>query len=149
MDKKNHLKDIISGNAGSIPVLLKLYDLFDEEWNLDLALYLGNDLLSTAVKEPRGWSWGSNANGVEHIQHNLTGFSHGAAGIGYALLWLYTKTGKKEFENAAKRAFSYENSWFDGQYDNWPDFRSSAENDSIADKGFKFMNACIKILVEK
>ena len=41
--------------------------------------------------------------------NNLTGFSHGAAGIGYALLELYAITKELKFLMAAENAFSYEN----------------------------------------
>ena len=54
--------------------------------------------------------------------NNLTGFSHGAAGIGYALLELYDITKELKFLMAAENAFSYENHWFNKQNNNWPDF---------------------------
>jgi type 2 lantibiotic biosynthesis protein LanM len=117
----DHLLDLISGNAGAIPALLHIYyNVFHDQKIFDLALQLGNELLSSAVKESIGWSWP--ATSIE-TQHNLTGFSHGAAGMGYGLLELYNKTEKKEFRHGAEQAFAYENHWFNPEHDNWPDFR--------------------------
>jgi lantibiotic biosynthesis protein len=124
--KQQHFLDVISGNAGAIPALLKMYDSFKDHIILDLALDLGNELISSATKDSIGWSWDSKANGAESTQHNLTGFSHGAAGIGYGLLELFNKTDKKEYRYAAEQAFSYENNWFSEKENNWPDFRKDS-----------------------
>jgi type 2 lantibiotic biosynthesis protein LanM len=124
-----HLMDIISGNAGAIPALLHIYfNLLHDEKIYDLALKLGGELLSCAVKEPFGWSWDHRANGITSAKHNLTGFSHGAAGIGYGLLELYNMTEKKDFLEASEKAFSYENHWFSEQNSNWPDFRTNIQS---------------------
>jgi lantibiotic modifying enzyme len=56
-------------------------------------------------------------------QRNLTGFSHGAAGAGYALLALFHATGDAQYREAAMLAFQYERHWFDPTVGNWPDFR--------------------------
>jgi lantibiotic modifying enzyme len=104
--------DVISGNAGAIPALLEMYDLFHENRILELALSLGDELLSSSVKEQVGLSWDSRVNGIDSIKQNLTGFSHGAAGIGYSLLELFLETDRQEYCEAAKQAFAYENSWF-------------------------------------
>jgi lantibiotic modifying enzyme len=53
----------------------------------------------------------------------LTGFSHGAAGISYALLRLYERTHADEFLEAAREGVAYEQSVFDSTSDNWPDLR--------------------------
>ena len=54
---------------------------------------------------------------------NLTGFSHGAAGIGWSLLELYQATGEGRFREAGEQAFAYERHWFDAARGNWPDLR--------------------------
>ena len=54
-----------------------MYDSFKEHKILELALSLGNELISSATKDLIGWSWDSKANGAESTQHNLTGFSQG------------------------------------------------------------------------
>lgn len=55
----------------------------------------------------------------------LTGFSHGAAGYGYALSALSTATGNAEFEAAAQSCIRYERSLFSPVARNWPDLRVS------------------------
>ena len=52
-----------------------------------------------------------------------TGFSHGAAGIAYALLRLYAVTRQQEFWEAACEAINYERLTFMPEEGNWPEFR--------------------------
>lgn len=127
-DESVHLMDIISGNAGAIPVLLELYEIFHENYLINLALKLGDELIRSAEKNSKGWSWDSRANGIQLAQHNLTGFAHGTAGFGYSLLELYHKTSAKKFRIASEQAFAYENYWFNSDRDNWPDFRIGNNN---------------------
>jgi lantibiotic modifying enzyme len=53
----------------------------------------------------------------------LTGLSHGAAGIGCALLELFRTTENRKFLRAAESAFRYEGRWFNEDRGNWPDLR--------------------------
>ena len=53
----------------------------------------------------------------------MTGFSHGAAGIAYALLRLYGVTQDTIFLAAAEEAIAYERSVFSPVAQNWPDLR--------------------------
>src|SRR5205085_12425978 len=85
---KEHLIDVISGNAGAIPALLDMHELLGESSLIDIAFKLGDELLSLAVKLPIGWSWNSNMAGMESA-HNLSGFSPGAGGAGFGLLELF------------------------------------------------------------
>ncbi len=59
----------------------------------------------------------------------LTGFSHGAAGIAYALLRLYKLTGDNRYKEAAEEAIAYERSVFIPELNNWPDFRQPQTKD--------------------
>ena len=115
--------DVISGNASAIPILIDLYQFFREERILELSVKLGEELIENSIKESYGWSWDGRANSIMESSNNLTGFSHGTAGIGYALLELYNATKEIKFLDAAKKAFSYENYWFNARNSNWPDFR--------------------------
>ncbi len=54
---------------------------------------------------------------------HLTGFSHGAAGITYALLRLYAVTGQDELRRAALDGIAHETALFDPARANWPDLR--------------------------
>jgi lantibiotic modifying enzyme len=119
--------DVISGSAGVIPVLLRLKEHFSEDFLLDLALRHGEMLLESANRSDEGWSWKTIQ--VEG-QKDLTGFSHGTAGIAWSLLELHTRFKEERFLQAAKSTLSYERRWYNREQENWPDFRSLAETGS-------------------
>ncbi|MGA9865491.1 MAG: lanthionine synthetase LanC family protein [Acetobacteraceae bacterium] len=123
-DPKTGGLDVIGGSAGIIPVLLMLHPQHPDLGLRDLAVRHGGHLLETAHRDEAGWSW--DTLGVPG-QRDLTGFSHGTAGIGWALLELHRATAQPEFAAAAGRAFDYERHWFDRRQGNWPDFRAAAE----------------------
>lgn len=107
--------DVIGGAAGCILGLLALAD----DAALERAIACGRRLL----RERRGAAWkGSIAT------RPLTGFSHGAAGIAYALLRLARETGDREFVDAAAEAIAYEDALFDDEHQNWPDLRDDYAN---------------------
>jgi lantibiotic modifying enzyme len=112
--------DLMSGRAGAIAALLVLHRIMGDAWLLDFAVRLGDELLKTATKADIGYSWKSP--GLRN-QHNLTGFSHGTAGVAYALVELFSVTGEATYLETAKLAFQYERYWFDSEVGNWPDFR--------------------------
>jgi lantibiotic modifying enzyme len=51
--------------------------------------------------------------------------SHGAAGFAYALASLAAVTGREEFATAASECIALENSSYDAEHTNWPDFRDA------------------------
>jgi lantibiotic modifying enzyme len=53
----------------------------------------------------------------------LTGFAHGMSGIAAALLEFYHITQNEDSLNLALSAMNYENSCFNTDVNNWPDFR--------------------------
>ncbi|WP_298517067.1 lanthionine synthetase LanC family protein [uncultured Kordia sp.] len=110
--------DIISGAAGSISVLLKLYYAEQDEDFLDIAKKCGEFLLKKAMKQGEIYSWmtvdKSNA---------LTGYSHGASGIASALMELYATTKEEQYWHAAMGGYNYEKQWYNQQTQNWPDLR--------------------------
>ena len=75
--------DHISGAAGAIAALLSLYHALGDDFLLEKAVALGEILVERAVRTTRHWSWTTTN---ERGEANLTGFSHGAAGIGCALM---------------------------------------------------------------
>jgi len=103
--------DVIDGSAGAIAVLLKFR-------LLEAASRHGDLLLAQASRAEDGWSWKT-----IRAHRNLTGFSHGAAGIAWALLELYRATGECRFREGALEAFRYERSCFSSAERNWPDYR--------------------------
>jgi len=112
--------DLFYGKAGTIVGVLILRELLDKPPLLDLCLPLARELLNKARKSKAGYSWPSSA---MPGARNLTGFSHGAAGIGYALLELFQATDDSRYRSAAEAAFAYERHWYDPAQQNWPDLR--------------------------
>lgn len=111
--------DVIAGSAGAITALINLHRKYPENGLLELATKHGEHLLNTARRESFGWSWNT-----MDSPKDLTGFSHGAAGIGWALLELHVATGEDRFRTAAEEAFRYEQHYYNAEQENWPDFRS-------------------------
>jgi lantibiotic modifying enzyme len=81
----------------------------------------GENLLRTAKKHDTGLSWTT----IEMPnQPDLLGFSHGTAGIGWALLELHRETQEEKFKQAALQAFRHERHYFSEEHQNWPDLRN-------------------------
>ena len=118
--------DLIAGRAGGILCLLALRELGVAEATRERATILGEGLLAAADCDGDGWSWPSFSSPQSR---NLTGLSHGAAGIGVALLELHRLGGEAKFRAAAEEAFGYERSLFDPQVRNWPDLREHVLRD--------------------
>lgn len=111
--------DLISGAAGTIPVLIDAYRITKNESLLHKAIQLGNELLKNGIQNHNTMSWQTVPG-----KQNLTGFSHGASGIALALLKLYQETDNPHFLKASQGGFNYERSTFDARQQNWPDFRA-------------------------
>lgn len=114
--------DTIGGASGAILGLLALYAQTKDAKVLDTAAMCGQHLLAhrTSINNaPKAWKILG--------QKQYTGFSHGAAGIAYALLRLYEATKETAYLEAAKEAIAYENSVFSEIAANWPDFRDFAQ----------------------
>ncbi len=118
-EREDRRLDFLAGAAGAIPALLNLAAHLEKKWIRRMAHHLGDHLIKTARPEPVGWSWEVSPACIR----NLTGLAHGAAGFGHALLELYVDSGEARFLYAARQAFAYENQHFNGQMENWPDFR--------------------------
>jgi class II lanthipeptide synthase len=112
--------DVVTGSAGTILALLGLATALDEPARLDDAIAVGAELIGAATVTRHGWSW---ATPDQRRRAHLCGLSHGAAGIGWALLELFAATDDERFRVAAMGAFDYERSWFDADSGTWPDLR--------------------------
>jgi lantibiotic modifying enzyme len=123
--------DVVAGSAGAIPVLLGLSSLLGNGDLPDLARRHGENLLATARRQGDACSWMTlPPDGTQ--MPDLTGFSHGTAGIGWGLLELAKATGEDRYGEAAESAFRYERRFFSSQHGNWPDFRGSQPGYSLA-----------------
>lgn len=123
--------DVIDGAAGAAPALLVLAAWLDSPRLVELARHLGRRIMAGARKTPDGWSWAFGDTDAADA-HHLTGLSHGAAGMGWALLELHAATGEPDFRAGALEAFRYEDRWFRPDEDNWPDFREHAGDPALA-----------------
>jgi hypothetical protein len=134
--------DVLAGCAGSIVGLLRVFEKYvaDDEL-IQLAVRLGDHLIQDAVKTEKGWSWGDLHKPGSGAFGNMTGYSHGAGGIGWALLELYVRNNELRFRDAAEAAFQYERNWFDPSTGNWPDLRDPELSGGRRDQGPSFMNA--------
>jgi lantibiotic modifying enzyme len=116
----DHPLDLIGGNAGAVLALLAMGRPADR----DRAVALGEEICAAATHDEGLWSWDPNvATGPGTGSVPLTGLSHGAAGIGLALLELHAVTGRPDFQIAGRGAFAYEDALFDTTRGNWPDLR--------------------------
>ena len=117
--------DAMGGSAGAILGLLACYAATDEPAILATAVACGRHLLRRRALDKFGHkSWPT------LDKCHLTGFSHGAAGIVYALLRLYAVTEKAEFYDAAVEGIRFEGSAFVSTHGNWPDYRRAATKPS-------------------
>jgi lantibiotic modifying enzyme len=112
--------DIISGAAGCIGALAALYSCDPSEQTLAAAIECGDHLVRNAVPQDHGVGWISPA-----ATHPLTGFSHGAAGISWALLRLFELSGDERFLSTALLGIEYERSQFSSKQRNWLDLRAA------------------------
>jgi type 2 lantibiotic biosynthesis protein LanM len=109
--------DVIAGAAGCIGALLSLDWCRPSRRVLEVANQCGEHLLIKGRRMPQGLGWPAFGDVP------LAGFSHGAAGIAWALLELATASGEERFRTAALEAIAYERSLFSVEAGNWMDLR--------------------------
>jgi type 2 lantibiotic biosynthesis protein LanM len=112
--------DVMAGAAGALAALLALYDARPNPATLAMARQCGERLLGQARPMAVGAAWIGPLNAVQA----LAGFSHGAAGVAWALLRLAQVTGESRFRDGAWAAIAYERSLFSAEAGNWPDLRA-------------------------
>jgi lantibiotic modifying enzyme len=134
--------DLLAGCAGALIGLLVLHgEIGGEDRFIDSAICFGDALIGSAIREETGWSWGDLYKPESGAFGNLTGYSHGAAGIGLALLELSRITGESRFQEAGEAAFRHERHWFDPEKGNWPDLRNPELSGGARTDAPSFMNA--------
>jgi type 2 lantibiotic biosynthesis protein LanM len=116
--------DILSGSAGAIVALLRLYRDTQSVDVLARAARCGEQLLARPRVGPAGRrSWRFQG----AVQLALNGMSHGAAGFAYALTSLSAATGREEFARAAEECIAFENASYDESHSNWTNESINAE----------------------
>jgi type 2 lantibiotic biosynthesis protein LanM len=112
--------DLLSGSAGLAVALLGLYRRTGEARLLETARRCGERLVATAAPVSEGAAgWKGEVGALP-----LAGFSHGVAGISWALLELAAGTGDARYAELARRGLAYERSLFVPERGNWKDLRA-------------------------
>ena len=115
--------DLLAGHAGAILGLLWLWRHLGDDLLLEWAIRLGEALIARGKRDRTGGlSWRGRH---EPGRRALTGYSHGAAGAGVALLELGAAVRDNTFKETGLAAFAYERRWYSVAQANWPDFRRS------------------------
>ena len=122
--ESDEIFDLLGGSAGAVAALLVLHRHRPSAALLEIAVRCGERLLARATLDERGLGWPAPA---ELGRLPLTGFSHGTAGIAWALARLAHVSGDERFRDAARGALRYERSWFSPRHDNWADLRENRE----------------------
>jgi type 2 lantibiotic biosynthesis protein LanM len=118
---KDQTYDIISGSAGCIGALLTLAAVTRDDSVLKVARHCGDHLLANRIATEHGPAWMPAKSLV--VKEPLTGFSHGVAGIAWALLKLAEATGEDKYAAAARQSLAYERAFFSVERQNWRDLR--------------------------
>ena len=123
IDEDDHL-DIIGGAAGCVLPLIGLHQVTGSTAALNAAVRCGTLLAGRATRQQRGVAWAMPRFG----KRPLAGFSHGAAGIAFALTRLAVVSGHDRFSEVALEAMEYERSLFSPADRNWPDLRETQDS---------------------
>lgn len=123
--------DVIIGSAGAIPALLAVARRYQHADFLALAVRHGENLLELAQPDEHGYSW--QTIGDKH-KGNLSGHSHGVAGIVTAMLELHHVTNDARFLHAALEGLRYERHLFHADQGNWLDLRDMQNFNGHAQK---------------
>ena len=116
MDAAN---DVTLGAAGAALGLLALYTIDADQAALKRAEYCGAKLVAN-LRSNSGRRSIPTAGGQD-----LTGFSHGAAGMAYALVRLHAMTSQPDLLEAARALVNFERGTFSEEHGDWPDLRRS------------------------
>ena len=117
---KDEQFDIIGGAAGCLGTLLALHRVRPSAKTLATAIGCGDRLLNRAEPQPEGQGQGIPTIGT---RRPLSGFSHGAAGMAWALLHLAAVSREVRFRDTALEMIRHERTLFFRDAENWLDLR--------------------------
>jgi class II lanthipeptide synthase len=118
--------DVIGGAAGCIGALLAVNRVRASPKAVAAAVACGDHLVAHAAPVPGREGRAVPATGASGP---LSGFSHGAAGMAWALLELAAVTGEERFRATALDMIRYERTVFSPEAENWLDLRDFANRD--------------------
>ena len=114
------LIELISGVSGILLALLHTANSgIEEEWLYEDITFYIELILESANISKEGIFWDVTQKNIQ----GLTGFSHGASGIGFVFFQIYKLTNIEAFKEIAYLSFEYEDSAFIEEKKNWRDFR--------------------------
>lgn len=111
--------DVYGGNAGLVLALAALYESTREAWIVPQLMELGEHLLAHRVQADENHKAWSSSN----EKTPLGGFSHGVAGISYALVRAFEITDQRPLLEGAREAIAYEHGLFAPEPGQWRDLR--------------------------
>lgn len=114
--------DVLAGAAGCIGALAALHRHRPDSGLVAIIVRCAEHLLATGHDIGTTLEWPSPL-----ANRPLTGFAHGAAGIGWALATAADLSGQPRFAAAATRALAYERALFLPERGNWPDLRTEED----------------------
>jgi type 2 lantibiotic biosynthesis protein LanM len=126
--------DLISGSAGALALLVAIDRAAPSRTTLEAAILAAGRLIACAVSTPNDTGRALPAPRESFSTKPLTGFSHGASGLAFALLRFASiervdDSLRSACRELARDALRYERSAFSDEHANWPDFR----RESVAD----------------
>jgi lantibiotic modifying enzyme len=132
-----HGLDLMVGNAGAIPALLRMRRLPGCEGFEALVPRCADELVEAANWDDCVATWDpKRASGPEMAAPApLTGLSHGASGIALGLLEAYEYFAEERYLRAARGAFAYEDRLYDEDASNWIDVSRPFERDTRGARG--------------
>lgn len=95
---------VLSGSAGSVIFLLRLYQAVADQSVLDATVRAGDHITRTATRDAKGTCWDWHRDGQVRFS---AGFVHGASGIAYALAELWRFTGDDAIKNLVYDAWNW------------------------------------------
>lgn len=110
--------DMLSGHAGMVVVLIKLYGITGEANYLQKAVELGEILWSQVQVQETGCGWV-----LPGMERPLAGLAHGNSGLLLAYGYLAEITQDGRYHSRIYELLAYENSLYDEQIKNWKDLR--------------------------
>lgn len=113
------LDDLLSGHAGNLVVLTNLYLHTHSSKDLQRIKKIVHQITAHARLSRTGIKWGYK----NHALDSFTGMSHGAAGIGYALLEVGTWLQEDALIWMAEKAFAFEDEYYSTALNTWIDLR--------------------------